>query len=114
MPWRRQFPAPLPLKKARQIATIRNAVELFMSLPPEIRDAACRWRLPCPPAGKQSSRRAPMFNIGSHPSQTGASSRRILQNWPLMILFAGLGLNLAWVLGLSWLAIKLAVRLLVG
>jgi hypothetical protein len=55
-----------------------------------------------------------MFNIGSNTSRSGASSRRAILNWPLAILFAGLALNLAWIVGLAWLTIKLAFRLLVG
>jgi flagellar biogenesis protein FliO len=54
-----------------------------------------------------------MFNIGSDPSQDGASRRGAL-NWPLAILFAGLALNLAWIAALAWLVVKIAVRLLVG
>jgi len=55
-----------------------------------------------------------MFNIGPDTSQNDASSRSLIQNWPLAILFAGLGLNVAWIVGLAWLAVKLAVRLLAG
>jgi hypothetical protein len=55
-----------------------------------------------------------MFSVGSDASQNGAKSRSLLQNWPLAILFAGLGLNLAWIVGLTWLFLKLAVRLLAG
>lgn len=55
-----------------------------------------------------------MFNIGSDASQNGAPSRRFLQNWPLAILFAGLALNFAWIVGLAWLLVNLAVRLLAG
>jgi hypothetical protein len=55
-----------------------------------------------------------MFNIGSDTSQNGAPSRSLLQNWPLAILFAGLGLNLVWIVGLAWFVVKLAVRLLAG
>ncbi len=55
-----------------------------------------------------------MFNIGSDTSQSGATSRRFLQNWPLAILFAGLALNFAWIVGLAWFVVKLAVRLFVG
>jgi hypothetical protein len=70
---------------------------------------------PCLPLFVASSMQgALMFNVGSDTSQNGAQSRSLLQNWPLAILFAGLGLNLAWIVGLTWLAVKLAVRLLGG
>ena len=55
-----------------------------------------------------------MFNIGTDTSQSGAASRGFLQNWPLAILFAGLALNCVWVIGLTWLVVKLAVRLFAG
>ncbi len=55
-----------------------------------------------------------MFDIGSRPSRGGASARRGFQNWPLAILFAGLALNLAWIVGLAWLVVKLAFRFLIG
>jgi flagellar biogenesis protein FliO len=55
-----------------------------------------------------------MFDIGTDTSQSGAPSKSLLQNWPLAILFAGLGLNVAWIVGLAWLVVKLAVRLFAG
>ena len=55
-----------------------------------------------------------MFDIGSGLSRGGASARRGFQNWPLAILFAGLALNLAWIVGLVWLVVRLAFRFLVG
>lgn len=55
-----------------------------------------------------------MFDISAKPSRGGASAGRIFPNWPLAILFAGLALNLAWIVGLAWLALKLAFRLLIG
>jgi len=55
-----------------------------------------------------------MFNIGTDTPQSGAPTRSVLQNWPLAILFAGLGLNVAWIVGLAWLVVKLAVRLFAG
>ena len=55
-----------------------------------------------------------MLHFSSDTSQNGAASRRFLQNWPLAILFAGLALNLAWIVGWAWLIVKLAVRLLGG
>ena len=55
-----------------------------------------------------------MFNIGTDAPQSGAPLRSVLQNWPLAILFAGVGLNVVWIVGLAWLVVKLAVRLFAG
>ena len=55
-----------------------------------------------------------MFNIGSNASHIGASSKHGLSGWPMAILFAGLALNLVWIVTLAWLAIRIAFRLLMG
>ena len=72
------------------------------------------WRRACPFFVGSSTQGALMFNIGTDTSQSGSPSRSFLQNWPLAILFAGLGLNVVWIVGIAWLVVKLAVQLLAG
>ena len=40
MPWRRKFSTPLVLKDGRRIVTIRDAADVYLTLPPDRREAA--------------------------------------------------------------------------